>query len=223
MASRIEAPDALDDFPTPPWATRALCEVLERDFKQPLAELAAWDPAANRGHMVRALEEYFGAVHASDIHDYGAGFRVADFLVRRAEPTLWSQDAPAPECDWLITNPPFRLAEEFAHVAFEHAAEGVALLCRLQFLEGGDRFRSLFAPRPPTLILQFCDRVVMVKGRLEGEGSTATAYAWFVWLSGAGRIRVGSEEYSFGRTPRVGWFPPGTRARIEKAGDYQCA
>lgn len=31
MAQRIEAKDSPDDFPTPPWATRALCEyILDR-------------------------------------------------------------------------------------------------------------------------------------------------------------------------------------------------
>lgn len=29
MQRRVEAHDSLDDFPTPPWATRALCEWLE--------------------------------------------------------------------------------------------------------------------------------------------------------------------------------------------------
>lgn len=30
MQRRVEPLDSLDDFPTPPWATRALCEWLEK-------------------------------------------------------------------------------------------------------------------------------------------------------------------------------------------------
>ena len=38
------------------------------------------EPAANRGHMVRPLAEHFAHVSASDIHDYGAGYEVQDYL-----------------------------------------------------------------------------------------------------------------------------------------------
>jgi hypothetical protein len=30
--------------------------------------------------MVAPLREYFGSVEASDVHDYGAGFEVRDYL-----------------------------------------------------------------------------------------------------------------------------------------------
>ncbi|MDO5606799.1 MAG: hypothetical protein Q4G25_16740 [Paracoccus sp. (in: a-proteobacteria)] len=68
MSQRAEPRDALDDFPTPPWATRALCEAL-RDY---IGQHSVREPAANRGYMARPLAEYFRAVEASDIHDYGA-------------------------------------------------------------------------------------------------------------------------------------------------------
>lgn len=38
MAQRVEAHDSLDDFPTPPWATRAL---LERESDWPVRVAAA--------------------------------------------------------------------------------------------------------------------------------------------------------------------------------------
>jgi hypothetical protein len=114
MSQRHEAHDSLDDFPTPPWAGRALCEhviSIETDD-------VVWEPACNRGFLVKALGDYFGAVHASDIHDYGQGERVQDFLF----------PGPAPVVDWVITNPPFRLAQQFAMRGLEVAAKGVALL-----------------------------------------------------------------------------------------------
>jgi hypothetical protein len=71
-AQRHEPHDSLDDFPTPPWATRALMTHVLQDFDA--ERRLAWDPAANRGHMVRPLREFFVVVYASDVHDYGAGF-----------------------------------------------------------------------------------------------------------------------------------------------------
>ena len=44
MAQRVEAKDSLDDFPTPPWATRALIEhVIEREAD--VKEMTAFEPA----------------------------------------------------------------------------------------------------------------------------------------------------------------------------------
>jgi predicted RNA methylase len=101
MAQRHEPSDSLDDFPTPPWATRALVEhVLGANRVQ---GLTCVEPACGRGHMARALGEYFGSVAASDAHEYGFG-AISDFLGQPFEPLSF---------DWVITNPPFRLAGEF--------------------------------------------------------------------------------------------------------------
>jgi hypothetical protein len=70
MQQRIEPKRSLDDFPTPPWATRALCETLVARGHR-LAVEAVREPAANRAFMVCPLHEYFAEVKASDIADYG--------------------------------------------------------------------------------------------------------------------------------------------------------
>ncbi len=70
MAQRHEAHDSLDIFPTPPWATRALCEMIHLRGK------SVWEPAAGFGHMVRPLREYSESVIGSDIHNHGPNFRV---------------------------------------------------------------------------------------------------------------------------------------------------
>lgn len=195
MQQRHEAHDSLDDFPTPPWATRALCEVLDADGFD-LAECTAREPAANRGHMVAPLRETFGHVDASDVHDYGAGFRVEDYLF-----------GPLPSAvDWTITNPPFRLAEQFIDRAIATSRVGAAVIVRAAFLEGVGRFERLFAKNPPAYVFQFAERVVMHKGRLAPEGSTATAYAWLVWLNGA-------------TTCEMRWIAP-CRKRLEREADY---
>jgi len=212
MQQRSEPHKSLDDFPTPPWATRALCAWLQGPFMAFLnpdsprhatstRHLTCREPAANRGHMVRPLSEYFGHVEAADVHDYGTGFAQRDYLF-----------GPDPEpVDWTITNPPFRLAEQFIERALRTSRVGCAFILRSAFLEGQGRFQRLFSVSPPCDILQFSERVVMHKGRLAPEGSTATAYCWIVFSGG--------ERYA---GTRFHWIAP-CRAALERAGDYPAA
>ena len=215
MQQRSEPHDSLDDFPTPPWATRALCDLLERmGFALQLDSVR--EPAANRGHMARPLGEYFGSVTASDIHDYGAGFPVQDYLF----------GPPPPRTDWTITNPPFRLAEQFIRRGLE-CSSAVAVIVRSAFLESVGRHRDLFSVHRPRLVLQFTERVVMHKGKMldpevpvetwsEKEQafvmrkpSTATAYCWILWTNSG---RHGPTEFD--------WIAP-CRKRLERAEDYR--
>jgi hypothetical protein len=241
MAQRVEPHDSLDDFPTQPWATRALCEhvifrlgkpdwnqscpdtvlyrhqQLTRDIvcpngaiippKFPIEGLKVWEPACNRGHMARPLAEYFGRVFTSDIFDYSAEYdgqeRVIDFLWPGSEsPCIAAQGV-----DWIISNPPFRLAEQFIARAREIAKVGVAMIVRTSFLEGVGRYQNLFSVDPPNIVAQFTERVPMVKGRLTADGSTATAYCWLVWM----RDVPGT---------KLVWIPP-CRKQLERAEDYR--
>ena len=197
MQQRREPHHSLDDFPTPPWATRALCEWLHMRGLISTTETVR-EPAANRGHMVRSLREYFATVEASDVHDYGAGFPVLDYLF----------GPPPPVTGWTITNPPFRLAEQFVQRALDTSETGAAVIVRSAFLEGIGRYDRLFSIRPPTDVLQFTERVVMVKGRLDPDGSSATAYCWLVW-----------DLCRAAEAPRFHWLPP-CRRRLERPEDY---
>lgn len=200
MQQRSEPHDSLDDFPTPPWATRALCEWLISKGEG-IADFNCREPAANRGHMVRPLCEYFHRVEAADVHDYGAGFAVQDYLF-----------GPEPDLvDWTITNPPFRLAEQFIERMAATSEFGFAVIVRSAFLESVGRYERLFSQRAPSHVLQFTERVVMHKGRLAPEGSTATAYCWLVWM-GAGASDYGDTFFE--------WLAP-CRRRLERSSDYE--
>lgn len=196
MSQRIEAHDSLDHFPTPPWATRALCEWLGRGLGGVAMFTTVWEPACAEGHMSRALAEYFYVVNSSDVHDYGFG-AVRDFL--------WAGESP--DVEWIVTNPPFRLGEQFATKALELASRGVALLVRTAFLESAERYETLYSKSPPSDVLQFVERVPMFKGRLDRHGSSATAYCWLVWRKGEARVT------------RFHWIAP-CRKRLERDSDY---
>jgi hypothetical protein len=197
MAQRIEPADSPDDFPTPPWATRALCEYLMPKAK--LASQTCLEPACGRGHMARPLAEYFASVEAADAYHYGFA-PVRDFLRYPYE---------AGSHDWVITNPPLRLAEEFVVRALTVARRGVAILARSVFLESSGRYETIFSRLPPSAFAQFVERVPMVKGRLDRKASTATGYAWLIW------------EKNYVGPPLLKWVPP-CRKALERDSDYSC-
>jgi hypothetical protein len=196
MAQRTESVDSLDDFPTPPWATRAFVEHV-LGGKGSTGSLHALEPACGRGYMSRPLSEYFGQVTSSDVFDYGfAG--VQDFL---------TEPRKKKSVDWMITNPPFKAAERFINEGLRVSRVGVAILTRTVFIESKGRYERIFTLRPPTLIAQYAERVPMVKGRLDRTASTATGYCWLVW------------NFMPTRSTELVWIPP-CRKKFEREKDY---
>lgn len=205
MQQRKEPHDSLDYFPTPPWATRALCDELIAEDLGPTMR-TVWEPACGGGHMARPLAEYFDIVRASDVHDYGSPQqdRVVDFLWPDSEsPVIRAQGV-----DWIITNPPFRLGAQFIHRGLQVARTGVAMLVRSAFLEGGERYAEIYSKRKPWAVMQFCERVPMVKGRYDPKASTATSYCWIVWR----------KDIEVDQTLMM-WIPP-CRKRLEREIDW---
>jgi hypothetical protein len=208
MASRKEPPDSLDFFPTPPWATRALCEhVIDIRGK------TVWEPACGDFAMVNPLREYAQFVVASDVHQYGRN-AVRDFLWPDVADNPALGEGQRPKVDWIITNPPFRLAEQFVNRGLELAGIGVAVLVRTVFLESIARYENLFRDRPPMIFAPFVERVPMVKGRLDRNVSTATAYCWLVWYRFDPDHDVEPRERC-----HVVFIPP-CRAKLERDNDY---
>lgn len=203
MQQRSEQLASLDYFPTPPWATRALCEWLKAHYVQ-MNTMSVWEPACGGGHMARPLGEFFHSVKATDIHDYGYGTGGIDFVGLPS-----AEDEPV---DWIITNPPFTLAEQFAERSLMMARHGVAFILRSSFLEGNGRYARLFLPHPPTDILQFVERVPMVRGRVDKEAASATSYSWIVWMP----VKHPAQG------TRFHWIAP-CRRRLEKDSDYEVA
>jgi hypothetical protein len=131
-----------------------------------------WEPAAGRGAIVRVLRDHGHAVIASDIHNYGNLHFVSDFLAQERLPA---------GCEAIVTNPPFRLAEEFVAHALE-LAPLVIMLLRLAFLESERRCRILEG-RGLARVHVFRKRLPMMHrdqwvGRKANSGM---AFAFFVW------------------------------------------
>jgi hypothetical protein len=197
------APEELDYFPTPPWAARAGAELIKTLDPEALTCL---EPACGGGHMVHGLKDYFTHVYASDVffHESPVEFprSVLDFL---------SPDVRLGRVDWIITNPPFKVAADFVRLGLERASRGVAMLLRIAFLEGQARHPLLYGETPVTVVAPFAERVPMVKGRWDPAASSATAYAWFIWLK--------PSVNPFRDAPVLRPIAPGAKARLTKPDD----
>ena len=199
-AYRHQLAGDLDFFPTPPWATRALCEHIVD-----LRGQKVWEPACGRGHMAKTLAEYAGQVNSSDITDRGYG-DVFDFLSLRDGLDLCPP--PFDEADWVISNPPFDNLHNFITLALANARCGVAMFGRLQLLEGVKRYKTIYAPWDGHFtVAPFVERVPIEEGCVAADGKTATAYAWLV-----------VDKLERRASPLV-HIPP-CRARLERPEDY---
>jgi hypothetical protein len=154
---------AFDFYPTPAYVTEAL--LAREKFTGTI-----WECACGNGAMSRVLEHRLPhcKIVSSDICDYGYGQTGVDFL------------ATDLKVNAIITNPPFKLAYEFATHALE-CADKVALFLRLQFLEGTKRY-YFFRKFPPKTVYVFSRRVTLSRNGVEEspKGGLA-AFAWFVW------------------------------------------
>jgi hypothetical protein len=174
-STHAHAERGLDPYWTPAQATRALLAI-ER------VPVNIWEPACGNGAITNVLRNAGHAVVSSDIVPYD-GFTpdlVADFLT-----------VPVPHgVQGIITNPPFRLALEFAKKAIVDVPY-VALLLRLNFLESVERL-SFFHTTPPARIWVSSRRLPMMH-RLNWSGPRSTsnhAFAWFIWERGAPRAEL---------------------------------
>ena len=110
-----------DLYETPACAIKALLAV------EPVP-LTVWEPACGPGAIVGILRASGRAVVATDLVEYGCPDSLSgvDFLMETAAPS----GVPA-----IVTNPPFKLAEEFVDKALDLVPE-VYMLLRLAFFEG---------------------------------------------------------------------------------------
>jgi hypothetical protein len=209
-SSRVHSLDSRDYFPTPPWATRALMEVVLPHYGiDPRSIQQVWEPANGEGHMSEVLREYVGRVDASDIHDYGHQDFIRDFL--NGDPR---------DTDWIITNPPFKgrnqdRALEFTLRALDTARCGVAMLVRTQWAtETLERYERLLRDRPPTILAFFIERLGFHPERWDPDGVTLnTGISWCVWLK---------DESGLILPPRPPfWIPPGQKEALTRPDDRE--
>ena len=157
-----------DYYATEPKATEWLLK-LEK-FSNPILE-----PSCGGGHISEVLIKGGYQVTSRDLINRGYG-EVADFL--SADNTEWKGD--------IITNPPYKYAQEFVEKALQIIPNGhkVAMFLKVQYLEGKRR-RKMFETMPPKRVWVSSSRLICAKnGDFTNITSSAAAYAWFIWEKG---------------------------------------
>lgn len=137
-----------------------------------------WECACGEMHLANVFRDAGYNVRCSDIVNR-CDNEVMDFL--DITNTYWDGD--------IITNPPYKYAQEFIEKALSIIPNGrkVAMFLKVTFLEGKKRKR-LFTIHPPTCIYVSSSRInCAMNGNFEGlrtSGGSAVAYAWYVWEKG---------------------------------------
>ena len=191
----------LDYYATPTVEVINILEEIEPNF----INKSILEPCIGGGHMANGIEEYIykqGYIEkvqliGTDIRNRGYENEIWE-LYCGPEYDFFSDDYPFDDVDWIVMNPPYSVIEPLTIRALEIAKKGVIMLARLQFLEGEGRFDNILQYNPPTDIYVYVDRIQCWKDGLKPEGSSAQAYAWFVWN------REKNNEYLV--EPRVHWI-----------------
>lgn len=137
-----------------------------------------WECACGEGHLSKVFEKAGYDVKSTDLIDRGYGLPHINFLM---SDNFFDGD--------IITNPPYKYAQQFIERALALIPEGnkVAMFLKLQFMEGKAR-KKLFTKHPPKTIYVSSSRLLCAKNaefkKMIAGGGSAVAYAWYVWVKG---------------------------------------
>lgn len=163
-----------DDFyRTPERATKALLSV--ETFSGSI-----WEPACGDGAISEVLIAAGHEVYSSDLIDRGYGESNHDFLLTNHR------------ADNIITNPPYKLANEFIERSLMLTTGKVAMLLKLTALAGKER-RRIFESSPFKAVYVHTGRLQMMRNGGE-EAAGMIDFGWFVW------------EHGYTGKPFIGWL-----------------
>ena len=161
-------------YATDPEAAQWLLRIEDIPKDKPI-----WECAAGARHLADVFENAGYKVIATDIVKRAENVQVEDFLMFRGNNFCFDGS--------IITNPPYRYAEQFVTHALTNTAPGnkVCMFLRLNFLEGKRR-KELFRIFPPIRVWVSSSRIQCAKNADFGKykGGSASAFAWFVWEVG---------------------------------------
>lgn len=173
-----------DFYATDPKALKLLLRKLEED--KVFLNKNIWECSCGMGHLSKELEKNGYSVLSTDLIDRGFGKGNIDFLQQKTFPTIFDKGD-------ILTNPPFKLAEEFVEKGMELLKENskLILFLKIQFLEGQKR-KILFEKYPLKYVYCHSSRQLCCKdGEFEKYTATTQFYAWFIWEKGfIGKTRL---------------------------------
>lgn len=168
-----------DYYATPPTATEKILNVID------LGNDSILEPSAGEGHIVKVLQQRYphNEIVANDLVDRHSRLDIhinsgIDFL--RYEPNR--------KFGTIITNPPFKYAQQFVEKALTLANHYVIIFAKIQFLETVER-QKLFLEHPPKYVCVHSRRVNPWRNgeELNENGkpwASPMCFAWYVWEIG---------------------------------------
>lgn len=167
---------AADFYPTPFDVTQALL-----DFLQLPPGTYIWEPACGDGSMSAVLKAAGHEVYSTDLReDSGYGEEGGlDFLKYDAAPPS-GIPIGAVFNEWIITNPPFNLAEDFIRKSLSITGN-VAMLLSNQYWHA-ERRRDLFSAHTPAFVLPLTWRPAFLEAE-RGKSPMMNVF-WVVWREG---------------------------------------
>jgi hypothetical protein len=150
----------LDFYPSPSWASDVLWDqVVPFDWAE---------PCVGRGDLITDKNRRELA-WTNDVDPE----REATYHLNACHPSSWDT---FPSVAWIVTNPPFRMADRILTLALQHARVGVAMLLRLSFLEPVAARVHTLTHTPPNRL------IVLPRLSFTGDGKTdSVTCAWMVW------------------------------------------
>lgn len=156
-----------DYYATPPKALEVIIDRLQLSKN-------VWECACGGGHLSKVLEAHGHNVLSTDLYPRGYGVGGVDFLKQTER---FDGD--------ILTNPPYKYAQEFIEKALELTGGKVVMFLKVQFLEGIRR-RDLFRKYPPKYVYVASDRFRCApNGEFDPKAThSSICYCWFVWEKG---------------------------------------
>lgn len=161
-----------DYYTTDPTAVEQFIKHLEIDGV--ITKKIVWEPACGCGNISKVLESNGYAVISSDLYERGYGESGLDFL---------NTELPF-QCDTIITNPPYALADEFVKHAMDILPRGgrYFALMNLSYLAGQKRFKEIYNNGYLHAIHVYPHRIHCYKNNENIGHSSPVNYAWFEYL-----------------------------------------
>jgi len=156
---------AYDAYSTPPWCTDAIAREIVWGTKPRIMEPCIGEGMISSLLILRGITPSIQWCEIQKGRDF---FELSNAELRY---------------DFIITNPPFGLAQEFIEKSLT-LANCVVMLLRLNFLASSKR-KEFWQKHRPTAV-----HVLTKRPSFTGKGTDACDYAWFVW-DATGRQKVG--------------------------------
>jgi len=138
------------------------------------------EPCCGQGHISKILKENTNSnVYSSDLINRGYGNETIDFFKTNENIKY----------DYVITNPPFKLAKEFISKSLKITNKKVAMFLKIQFLEGQSR-KEWLQKSPLKTVYVFSKRQNIwtngenINPNTGKKWANTMCFCWFVWEIG---------------------------------------